>query len=597
MAQAFLLSATPPTDTNEENLQALVDLRERAARDRFGVHSLTDDPEAADLILFVEAYGAGFYFEKVRAHPLTRKYREKCFLFCCNPYVIPMLPGIYTAIEKRWASRRTVSGFYLGLTRNEFTTFTPPADDLPYLYSFVGSTKNAGVRGQLATLVHPRALVQDTSADFKRVLHRQMDARERAEYYRRYADATKSSKFVLCPRGISVSSIRVFETMSMGRVPVILSDDWVPPPGPSWDKFAIRVRESDWADVPRILEEREHEAVAMGKLAHAQWDEWFSDEVAFHRVVEWCLAIKQQRRLPESLARWSAYLHFLRPLHLRRIAGAKLRAWRGVRGQDVIKRPFLLRVLPEQLRERVYFRRYRPHQHAWRELFTRAPLSACPAMIMHDLVPGDEISGAIAFNGFYERELTKTLAQQAARGGLLVDVGANMGYFALVWAGINPTNRVVALEASPRNVEILKSNVSRNRCEDRVTIVAKAAGDHNGTVTFDTGPAEQTGWGGIAAGDPENRIVVPMVRLDEELPDTEIDVLKIDTEGADALVLFGCEQLLKARRIKAIYFEQNADKIERIGLRPDEAQRFLKSMNYDCRSLNASETDWFASPA
>ena len=262
-----------------------------------------------------------------------------------------------------------------------------------------------------------------------------------------------------------------------------------------------------------------------------------------------------------------------------------------------MKRPFLLRVLPEQLRERVYFRRYRGQHQAWRELFTSAPLSACPSMIMHDLVPGDEISGAIAFNGFYERDLTKTLAQQAARGGLLVDVGANMGYFALLWAGLNAANRVIAFEASPRNVAILTKNVARNRCEERVAIVAKAAGDHHGTVKFDIGPAEQTGWGGIAAGAPENSIVVPMVRLDEELADTDINVLKIDTEGADTLVLLGCEQLLKTRRIHAIYFEQNADKMEQIGLRRDEAQRFLNSMKYECRSLNASETDWFAIPA
>lgn len=262
-----------------------------------------------------------------------------------------------------------------------------------------------------------------------------------------------------------------------------------------------------------------------------------------------------------------------------------------------MNRPFLLRILPEQLRERVYFWRYRPHHQAWRDLFKSAPLSACPAMSMHDLVPGDEISGAIAFTGFYERELSATLAQQAARGGLLVDVGANMGYFALLWAGLKATNRVVAFEASPRNVAILTTNVRRNRCEDRITVVAKAAGDRHGTVTFDIGPAEQTGWGGIAAGDPENSITVPMVRLDEELADTEIDVLKIDTEGADALVLFGCEQLLKARKIKAIYFEQNADKMERIGLRPDEAQRFLKSMNYNCRSTNEGDADWFATPA
>jgi hypothetical protein len=163
------------------------------------------------------------------------------------------------------------------------------------------------------------------------VLHRQINPRERREYYRRYAEATKASKFVLCPRGISVSSVRLFETMSMGRVPVVLSDDWMPPPGPRWEKFAVRVRESDWADVPRILEQREHEAVAMGELARAEWLDWFSEEAAFHRVIEWCLAIKQRRRLPENLARWPVYLQFLRRFHLRRIVGAKLRALRGAR--------------------------------------------------------------------------------------------------------------------------------------------------------------------------------------------------------------------------------------------------------------------------
>ena len=336
MARIVLLSATPDPADNEENVAPVSDLRERAARDKFGVHSLTTDAAAADVILFVEAYGAGPYFERVRRHQLTRKYREKCFIFCSNPFVIPLLPGIYTGIERRWRSRRTVCGFYLGMPENPFTTFTAPADDLPYLFSFMGSTANAAVRRGIAALEHPRGLVQDTAADFTRVLHGQMDERERRDYHRRYAEATKASKFVLCPRGLSVSSIRLFETMRMGRAPVILSDGWVEPPGPSWDKFAIRVRERDCAKIPQILEEREHEATRMGELAREQWLEWFSEETAFHRVVEWCLQIKRERRLPESVARWPVYLQFLRRFHMRRLAGAKLRALRRAAARPVI---------------------------------------------------------------------------------------------------------------------------------------------------------------------------------------------------------------------------------------------------------------------
>src|SRR5687768_14066948 len=328
MARVFLLSATPQDDSTDFNLAPLHDLKKCAELDRFRIHSLTGDADRADLIIFAEFYGAGWYFERVRAHPLVRAYRDKCFLFCANPFVIPLLPGVYAGVERRWSSPRTRPGFYLGRTRNEFTTFSPPAHDLPYLFSFMGSTRNAPVREKLATLRHPRSFFQNTTEDFDRILDRKMGRRERLDYDRRYAEVAKASKFVLCPRGLSVSSIRLFETMGMGRVPVILSDAWIAPPGPRWEMCAIRVREKDFAKVPRLLEQREPEAVKMGELARKEWENWFSDEVLFHRLVELCLDIRAKRKLPESMARWPVYLQRLRPFHLRRMLGARYRALR-----------------------------------------------------------------------------------------------------------------------------------------------------------------------------------------------------------------------------------------------------------------------------
>jgi hypothetical protein len=321
MAQVVLLSATSPDDGTREHLAPLQDLRESAAVDRFGVHGLTTDAASADVILFVESYGAGWHFERVRRHPLTRRYRKNCFIFCSNPFVIPFLPGVYTGIDRRWISRRVVPGFYLDVPKSRFTTFTAPSHDLPYLFSFMGSVGTAPVRRQIAQLTHPRAFFQDTAADFARALHGKMAAREQQDYQRRYAEVTKASKFVLCPRGLSVSSIRLFETMRMGRSPVILADGWVAPPGPAWEAFSITVPERDWRRIPEILEAREQDAVAMGERARAEWLEWFSREVAFHRVVESCLAIRDHRVVPEQLARWPVYLQYLRPFHFRKLAG------------------------------------------------------------------------------------------------------------------------------------------------------------------------------------------------------------------------------------------------------------------------------------
>jgi hypothetical protein len=88
------------------------------------------------------------------------------------------------------------------------------------------------------------------------------------------------------------------------------------------------VAERDFKKIPKILEDREGEAMAMGELARKEWESWFSEEVLFHHLVELCLDIKQKRTIPESVARWGAYLHYLQPFHFRRMAGAALRALR-----------------------------------------------------------------------------------------------------------------------------------------------------------------------------------------------------------------------------------------------------------------------------
>ena len=327
MSQVLLLSAAPVQAGDDYNRGAFRNLRESARVDTFREHSLTDDPSEADLILFAELYGAGAYFQLVRRHPLVKEFREKCFLFCSNDFVIPFLPGIYASIERRWSSARTRSGFYLGVSENEFVDFTAPGDDLTYLYSFLGTVDTAPVRYRLAALSHPRSFFQDTSADYREVLSGKLGTAAMKQYWRRYGEICKRSKFILCPRGRGASSVRLFDTMRMGRVPVILSDQWIEPEGPCWAEFSLRVPEAKVASVPALLEEREATAVEMGLLAHAQWEEWFSPKVCFHRVVEWCLDIKRQRRIPEKWVHFMPYIQYLRPFHFRHLLRTKYQAW------------------------------------------------------------------------------------------------------------------------------------------------------------------------------------------------------------------------------------------------------------------------------
>jgi FkbM family methyltransferase len=215
---------------------------------------------------------------------------------------------------------------------------------------------------------------------------------------------------------------------------------------------------------------------------------------------------------------------------------------------------------------------------------------------MHDLVPGDIISGGIAFCGFYELELTRAIARLAPTGTLLVDVGANMGYFSLLWAGLNLGARVIAFEASPRNIKSLENNILRNSLGDRIAVVPKAVGHKSCVTHFDIGPTEQTGWGGISNKTSAHDVEVALVRLDDELPDVNIDVLKIDVEGADTWVLYGCEQLLKKKKIRKIFFELNSVRMAEFGIGANDAIDFLDSVGYDCRQFGNGCGEWVASP-
>ncbi len=303
--------------TGQPHRDASFRLRDSQRADRFGVHTLTDDPGAADLILFVRPLGEGTIFRYFFRHPLVRRYRRKCYLYDPNDRIVPLLPGIYPSVERAWYDPgRTRSGAYLQAEENPFLDEDHHDAERTWLYSFLGTYSSAPVRTDLGRLEHLRGYCRDTFKEGERAW-RQGTQEDVRDFRRRYLETTWASHFVLCPRGYGASSMRLFETMRAGRPPVILADAWVPPEGPCWERFSVRVAEADWRSLPARLEARESEAAGMGRLARQQWEEWFSPAVLFHRMVEDCLSIGRARRVPEPLASWLATLQMLRPSHQR----------------------------------------------------------------------------------------------------------------------------------------------------------------------------------------------------------------------------------------------------------------------------------------
>jgi hypothetical protein len=332
--KVFILSAYP----EPENFVSKW-LIAAAAEDTFRVHTLVDNPDDAELILFAEGHtSVEAYYWSVWNHPVRRRYPERCLLYHDQDFVLPLLPGLYPALEIRDFDRAYAVGApYFGrITENPIKGALPPADGADsLLYSFVGSVPTHPVRGEIMKLgADERAHCEDSGAAHWWTLEGDALAR----YLARFSDITRRSKFVLCPRGASPSTYRLYETMEAGRAPVIVSDAFTPPLGPDWSTFSLRVPEAEVASIPDLLRRREGAAQELGARARAAWELWFAPAVCFHRTVEACNEIRLLRARAGGRDPRLRYLKlFLTDFHLkmlyRVVKGEVSRFWRGERAR------------------------------------------------------------------------------------------------------------------------------------------------------------------------------------------------------------------------------------------------------------------------
>jgi FkbM family methyltransferase len=145
-------------------------------------------------------------------------------------------------------------------------------------------------------------------------------------------------------------------------------------------------------------------------------------------------------------------------------------------------------------------------------------------------------------NPDYNLEELDFLRAHTPAGGIFVDVGANVGTYALVMARhVGASGKVIAIEPHPVTHARLEFNSAASNYR-HVTLVAAAAGASDGELMIET-DGDNLGASHIATGTlSANAIKVPSLRLERILADagvTHVDALKIDVEGYEDRVLTG----------------------------------------------------------
>jgi FkbM family methyltransferase len=202
----------------------------------------------------------------------------------------------------------------------------------------------------------------------------------------------------------------------------------------------------------------------------------------------------------------------------------------------------------------------------------------------------DMVQQYIYYFGLWEAEMTWWLGGQLRRGDTFVDVGANIGYYALLGSAlVGPQGQVVAVEASPSIARTLQENVRLNGGSN-VRIVNCAASDRPGKLEFFRGPEHNSGQSSMLQHEgSQAEGAVDALPLSDILRREELEqcrVIKIDVEGAEWAVLQGLAPHLKrCRRELQLLVEIHPQYLGEQGIRPGAIIELLANHGYQATVL------------
>ena len=157
-------------------------------------------------------------------------------------------------------------------------------------------------------------------------------------------------------------------------------------------------------------------------------------------------------------------------------------------------------------------------------------------------------------HGCHEPECTRIFREMLLRDARVVDIGANIGYYALIEAQV--AQKVYAIEPEPRNLELLRENIKLNSCGNRIEVHELAISDTIGKALLHiSGVPNQHRL--LASPDVRQArcIEVATTTLDEFVKDKEVDVIRMDLEGAEWLVIKGMTEILRGNKPLLLFIE------------------------------------------
>lgn len=186
------------------------------------------------------------------------------------------------------------------------------------------------------------------------------------------------------------------------------------------------------------------------------------------------------------------------------------------------------------------------------------------------------------------------------QGGNILDIGANIGYTASLFArAVKPPHRVYAFEPDEESFATLREVVSRKKLQDRVEIFNLAMGAADGVVEFwhnekhsaDHRVATEPFKASELPGTGAKVSRVAMTSVDSFARKNELQnvaFIKIDVQGYELAVCEGMRETLGNFPKAAVCFEYSPEAMRELGFDAAKLLQFFRCFGYDLHILTRS---------
>jgi FkbM family methyltransferase len=195
-------------------------------------------------------------------------------------------------------------------------------------------------------------------------------------------------------------------------------------------------------------------------------------------------------------------------------------------------------------------------------------LFALTARLGLDRTPGFSrvfLASYAIYKRYFEAGPIDRLKDFVPEGCLVIDVGANVGFFSLRFARwVGESGQVIAIEPEARNYDSLNSALARANVQNRVHAIKAVAAAAPGTMFLEINPLHPADHKLFRDG---SGLPVSAVTLDDLVPDKRNlrpALVKIDVQGAEMLVLTGATGVLTTAG-PALFIELHEEGLAKFG--------------------------------